>query len=130
MAYNNYNPYFFYPQQQQIQHGGLVSVPNIEAARNYPVAPGNSVTFKDENSPYIYTKTQGFSQLDHPVFERYRLTKEDDIPAPQVSQEYALKSDVEKLMEEIRALKEKVNDESAKHGLTVFKESTGFDAAT
>ena len=78
MVYNN--PYF-QPQYQQPQQTGLVSVPNIEAARNYPVAPGNSVTFKDENAPYIYTKTQGFSQLDHPVFEKYRLTKEEDTPA-------------------------------------------------
>lgn len=48
MVYNN--PYF-QPQYQQPQQTGLVSVPNIEAARNYPVAPGNSVTFKDENAP-------------------------------------------------------------------------------
>lgn len=71
-------PYYYQQQPQgQIQSGGLVSVRNINEARNYPVAPGNSVTFKDENSPYIYTKTMGFSQLDRPIFEVFRLTKEE-----------------------------------------------------
>lgn len=116
MVYNN--PYF-QPQYQQPQQTGLVSVPNIEAARNYPVAPGNSVTFKDENAPYIYTKTQGFSQLDHPVFEKYRLTKEEDTPA----QEYALKADLEKAISELR---KEIKDGYAKHVGSLLTESTGF----
>lgn len=89
MAYNypNYNnPYMYQqpyqvPAQQQplqIQNGGFISVRNEAEARNYPVAPGNSVTFKDETSPYVYTKTMGFSQLDRPIFERYKLIKEED----------------------------------------------------
>ena len=113
MAYNNfyspyqnaYNPYQQYqpnfqqqmqnqsnyqqsqqPIQQQIQNGGFVSVHNENEARNYPIAPGNSVTFKDENAPYVYTKTQGFSQLDRPVFEKYRLVKEEEYQPQQVAQ--------------------------------------------
>ena len=66
--------------QPQVQSGGFVPVPSEEVARNYPVANGVSVTFKDENAPYVYTKTKGFSQLDVPVFERYRLVKEEDAP--------------------------------------------------
>jgi hypothetical protein len=62
--------------QSQIMNGGFISVRNIEEAYNYPVAPGNSVTFKDENAPYIYTKTMGFSQLDRPVFEKFKLVRE------------------------------------------------------
>lgn len=61
----------------QIQNGGFVSVRNEVEARNYPIAPGNSITFKDETAPYVYTKTMGFSQLDRPVFEKYKLVKED-----------------------------------------------------
>lgn len=118
MVYNN--PYF-QPQYQQPQQTGLVSVPNIEAARNYPVAPGNSVTFKDENAPYIYTKTQGFSQLDHPVFEKYRLTKEEDTPA--VAQEYALKADLEKAISELR---KEIKDGYSRHDGSLLTESTGF----
>ena len=146
MAYNNfyspyqnaYNPYQQYQpnfqqqmqnqsnyqqSQQQIQNGGFVSVHNENEARNYPIAPGNSVTFKDENAPYVYTKTQGFSQLDRPVFEKYRLVKEEEYQPQQVVQnapasaekteqasniDYALKSDLKALWDEIEALKKQM----------------------
>ena len=91
MAYNNGFPVNypqFYPQNfqqvppqqnvQQIQNGGFIPVPSEDVARNYPVAPGNSVTFKNENAPYVYTKTMGFSQLDRPIFEKYKLVREED----------------------------------------------------
>lgn len=95
---NPYQPYQppIYPQQMQantqaqntpvqqpapqIQNGGFISVRSEMEARNYPVAPGNSITFKDENTPYVYVKTMGFSQLDRPVFERFRLVKEEETP--------------------------------------------------
>lgn len=146
MAYNNfygpyqnaYNPYQQYQpnfqqqmqnqsnyqqSQQQIQNGGFVSVHNENEARNYPIAPGNGVTFKDENAPYVYTKTQGFSQLDRPVFEKYRLVKEEEYQPQQVAQnapasaekteqasniDYALKSDLKALWDEIEALKKQM----------------------
>jgi len=94
---NYYNPYQQYypvqnqpqyqPQQTQpqIQNNGFISVPSEEVARNYPVAPGNSVTFKNENAPYVYTKTMGFSQLDRPSFEKYKLVKEDVEEVPEHS---------------------------------------------
>ena len=146
MAFNNfyspyqnaYNPYQQYQpnfqqqmqnqsnyqqSQQQIQNGGFVSVHNENEARNYPIAPGNSVTFKDENAPYVYTKTQGFSQLDRPVFEKYRLVKEEEYQPQQVAQnaltsaekteqanniDYALKSDLKALWDEIEAIKKRI----------------------
>lgn len=121
---NNIQPSFQQSQQaQQIQNGGFVSVHNENEARNYPIAPGNSVTFKDENAPYVYTKTQGFSQLDRPVFEKYRLVKEEDYQPQQIAQnaptsaekteqasniDYALKSDLRALWGEIEALKKQM----------------------
>lgn len=113
---NNY-PYYPYQQQyqqiqqqpMQIQNGGLVSVRGIEEARNYPVAPGNSVTFKDETSPYVYTKTQGFSQLDRPVFEKYRLVKEEDVSIPVEKPEYALKTDITSLKAEMEEIRKKLS---------------------
>lgn len=96
-------------QQPQIQNSGFVSVRSKQEALMWPIAPGNSITFKDEGAPYIYTKTMGLSQLDRPIFETYRLIKED---APESSQptvqhsqtqqagdtsNYALKSDLEVL---------------------------------
>lgn len=92
----NYYSYPYYQQQYQqmpqqtqpqlqpqIQNNGFISVPSEEVARNYPVAPGNSVTFKNENAPYVYTKTMGFSQLDRPSFEKYKLVKEDVEEVPE-----------------------------------------------
>ena len=112
-------------QQPQIQNGGFIQVHDENEARNYPIAPGNSVTFKDENAPYVYTKTMGFSQLDRPIFEKYRLVKEDDMPTqnPPVSAEiaqqanninYALKTDLTALQAEIDALKQRIEELTAK----------------
>lgn len=119
-------------QQPQIQNGGFIQVHNEDEARNYPIAPGNSVTFKDENAPYVYTKTMGFSQLDRPIFEKYRLVKEDDMPTqnPPVSAEiaqqtnnidYALKTDLTALQTEIDALKQRIEELTFKRSATKAK---------
>lgn len=110
------------PQNQQIQNGGLISVRSEEEARNYPVAPGNSVTFKNESAPFVYTKTMGFSQLDRPVFERFRLVKEEAETATQTETKpkdidlsaYALKTDLAVILNEIDAIKAEINKKPAK----------------
>lgn len=118
-----YNPYFpqnyqqYIPQQmqqqQQIQNSGFIPVPNEDFARSYPVAAGNSVTFKDENAPYVYTKTMGFSQLDRPIFEKYKLVREDTETPPETATGSldeitgnidGVKSDIEKVNDDIKAL--------------------------
>lgn len=104
----------YYPVYQN----AFISVRNEMEARNYPVAYGNSVTFKDENAPYIYTKTM-ISQLEAPRFDKYRLVKEEANP-PQTgaqsnqtmnlsSEEF--KGEFEAIWKEIKALKEKVGEE-------------------
>ena len=120
-------------QQPQIQNGGFIQVHDENEARNYPIAPGNSVTFKDENAPYVYTKTMGFSQLDRPIFEKYRLVKEEDIQAAQnqpVSAvnsqqtnniEYALKTDLTALQAEIDALKQRIEEMTIKRSAAKAK---------
>lgn len=79
-----YYPPFYQPQQapQQLPQqssisNGLIPVPSEIVARNYPVGFGQSVSFRDENLPFLYTKTMGFSQLEPPKFEKYRLVKEE-----------------------------------------------------
>lgn len=122
MAYNYYtNPYNYQqayqlqtqqqmPQQTQplqIQNGGFVPIRSEQEARNYPVAPGNSVTFKDETAPYVYTKTMGFSSLDRPIFEKYRLIKEDapDEGAAAENAQRKLEDEIDHLWTEINTLK-------------------------
>jgi len=124
MAY----PQYYYPQQPtfqpQMQQNnslpnqsfGFVSVRNEMEARNYPVAYGNSVTFKDENAPYVYTKTMGFSQLETPRFEKYKLVKEEPETAqkePLLSSQdnlhsYVEKSDLDAVWSEIEAIKKTI----------------------
>lgn len=113
-------------QQPTIQQSGLVLIPSEQDARNYPVAPGNSITFKDENAPYCYVKTMGFNQLDRPTFERYRLVKEDSPVTAQKATTsadsaerskdtaYALKSDLGAIWSEIDAIKEKLKTQTDK----------------
>ena len=124
MAFNYY-PQYFQPQQipmpqtqtpaQQSQASGFVSVRSEEEARNYPVAYGNSVTFKDENSPYIYTKTMGFSQLDRPIFDKYKLVKEEaeiQIQTPKTDPKWGdLEAEIGRLWQAIDDLKKKEDDD-------------------
>jgi hypothetical protein len=99
MQYGYYpNSYFqqYQPQSMQAQTtqppvnsmGGFIPVQNENEARMYRLAPGTSATFIDENAPYCYTKTEGVSQLDRPIFKRFRLVDETDAPqdAPQGTQ--------------------------------------------
>lgn len=119
-AMNTQQPQSQQMQQPTIQQSGFVLVPSEQEARNYPVAPGNSITFKDERAPYCYVKTMGFNQLDPPTFERYRLVKEE---APVMAQNtstaqdsadsnkhtsYALKSDLDAIRDELDALRDKL----------------------
>lgn len=119
MAYNPYYPYYG-QQSQQMQSNGLVSVRSIDEALRYPVAPGNSVTFKDETAPYIYTKTMGFSQLDRPIFERFRLIKEDNQEEPAVkthepqAQAQKVDIDIRKEIDDLKKRMEAVENELTK----------------
>ena len=98
---NYYNGYFptqsnAFPTQmnvgptqptQQIQSGGFMVIPNEDMVRNYPVAPGNCVTFKIEGKPVVMEKSMGFSQLESPRIEKYRLVKEENEPIQKPSYE-------------------------------------------
>lgn len=119
MAYNfpiNYQQQFYpqsYPQNpqssvQQPQSGGFIPVPSEDVARNYPVAPGNSVTFKNENAPYVYTKTMGFSQLDRPIFEKYKLVREEDAVPQKETPECHCSNDLEQLKAQLNTEVEKL----------------------
>ena len=131
------------PQQQAaVQMGGFIRVPSEEVARNWNVAPGTSATFINENAPYCYTKTVEMSQLDRPKFDKYRLVKEEDTPAPAPNDspvshenapqrsedcgmnnlsEYALKSELAEVRGEVDALRRRIetaNRKTAKKGVT------------
>ena len=119
MAYPNYYQNFYPQQPQQARSNDFILVPNEETARNYPVAPGNSVNFKDENASYIYTKTMGFSQFDQPIFKKYKLIEEETRNLPEKAVEVNeainvsindLKSKIEANSSEIEALKKELTE--------------------
>lgn len=138
MAYFNqyqpmYQPQMQQPYQpQQIQNGGFVSAPNEAYARNYSVAPGNSVTFKDESAPYVYAKTMGFSQFDRPIFEKYRLVKEEPeetTKPPETLDVAPINKSIENIKEEIELLWAEVEDirNAAKKNIRHKDDSRGDD---
>lgn len=118
----NYNPYFQQSAYQQpvtqtpVQNSSFIHVQNESQAREWRVAPGNSVIFLDDNLPYCYTKSAGLSELEPPIFKKFRL-EEENINTPQQLQqsiekksnidlsEYMLKSDFEIFKTEFETLK-------------------------
>lgn len=136
MIPNNY-PFYNqnYMQQQQQVQSPFITVRSETEARNYPVAYGNSVTFKDENAPYVYSKTMGFSQLDKPVFEKYRLVKEDvqeeEIPKKECgceslkTQIASLEERINSLWSEVETMKKRKDNEYTRNGKSVQTKSNG-----
>lgn len=128
-------------QQPTIQQSGFVLVQSEQEARAYPVAPGNSITFKDESGPFCYVKTMSFNQLDRPTFERYRLVKEDspsearesptmhEHPTPTKNTAYATKDDLAAVWDELDALKEKLKEQIEKKPVKARKVTEETEAA-
>ena len=105
-----------YQQTQQsvpIQNGGFAIVRSEQEARDYLLAPGTFMTFKNENSQYMYEKSRTFSQLDAPTFKKFRLVEEDDTPEVEVvdmpNEQYALERDFLKLIDDVTSLKDEVD---------------------
>lgn len=138
----NYNPYQYYPTQAnayptqmnvgptqptqnipQIQDGGFVTIPNADMVYSYPVAMGKCVTFKVEGKPIIIEKSMGFSQLDSPKIERYRLVKEEsedvEMSADKMSELDKVKSDIKEIwgkLDEIENFKKNPQRRENKNG--------------
>lgn len=116
--------------QMPIQNGGLVSVHSEAEARNYPVAHGNSITFKDENAPYVYVKTMGFSQLDRPTFDRFRLVKEEAETVVEGATDSEtdnspikdIKADIDEIRGDIEAIRKQVKTLQASKNKRLVKE--------
>ena len=48
-----------------------------EAARNYPVAPGNTIVLIEADKPIMYMKSADLSGRPQPIQIRYLVTKEE-----------------------------------------------------
>lgn len=101
------------PQQQPQQlNGGYVTVRSEEEARNYPVAPGASVTFFNETQPFCYKKSAGTSPLDPPTFEIYQITKVESVKKDEPTNitPKTEKSQIEAILSDLEALEKRVSE--------------------
>lgn len=101
------------PTQPQMQNGGFMIAPNEDFVRNYPVGLGNCITFKIENKPYVMEKSMGFSQLDSPKIEKYKLVKETDASASETpdtppQDNKVINDALDTMMAEIEAIKQDI----------------------
>lgn len=93
-------PNFYQNQQPQVS---FMSIRGRDIAVNYPIAPNNTIIFKDEMSPYIYVKSMGFSPLEKPMMEIYK--KEEPIQAQEGTSEVKEdNSTIEKIQDDIKAI--------------------------
>ena len=77
---------------------------------NHPVAPGNTICFRDENRKTIYVKSMGYPPYnDKPLIEKY--VREDDIVDEDVeAKDYIEKEDMEPILNQIKELKRELDD--------------------
>lgn len=107
--YPYYQPVQNMQQMQSVQpQSGFISVRNEQEARNYSIAHGNSLVFKDENEPYLYIKTMGFSQMDIPTFEKYRLVREQNSGQNSSENENMINTATSQFEKEIGAINEQI----------------------
>lgn len=114
-------PMFNQPQVQQQAQQPAQQMPASNAssfirvqceaeAKSYPVEPNKSIIFKDDNAPYIYTKTMDASQLSQPIFERYRLVKEEDADDVVEVKTDAYMEELKGIKDDIAFIKSKLSD--------------------
>jgi hypothetical protein len=122
MAYNNYFPGYqpmqmYQPQQmtppqpQQQTQSSLIWVQGEGAAKSYLVAPGNTVALFDNESQTIYIKSADASGM--PSIRILDYTFRDSAPQNKqifAENDYATKSDVLLLKDEINALRARFDD--------------------
>lgn len=105
-------PNFYQNQQPQVS---FMSIRGRDIAVNYPIAPNNTIIFKDEMAPYIYVKSMGFSPLEKPMMEIYK--KEEPIQTQEGTSEVKednstiqkLQTDIEGILDDIEGIKQKLN---------------------
>ena len=125
------NPYLQAIQQNQqmlaernVQNQGTVFTPvhgDIEVL-NSPVAPGNTIYFKHETEPFIYTKSMGMSQFEVPKTKKYKLEEVEmdsnvvNTPTIQNNEpikpqpKYLLESDIKPILDELSQCKEELKN--------------------
>ena len=80
-----------------------------DEAINWPIAPGNMLTFKDPDGKHYYEKSLGWSPYEGVQFKEFEI-KEEAIPQAPVQTAPAPNSDVEDLRKDIYDLKSQLTE--------------------
>ena len=121
------------PTQPQYQSGGFMVIPSEDMVKNYPVAPGNCVTFKIEGKPVVMEKSMGFSQFESPRIDRYRLVKEEPEEVKEednVNDYDEIRTDIDKLwgaIDEIKSTIEKPTEKPTEKPATARRKKDDGD---
>lgn len=136
----NHNPFLNNPYLQALQQNqqmmaernsqsqGTVFTPvhSDNEVLNSPVAPGNTIYFKHETEPYIYTKSMGMSQFEVPQTKKYKLEEVEmtngaiNVPTEPTNQpkqtqpKYLLEDDIQPILDELKQCKEELKDLKAR----------------
>ena len=119
MPYNNY-----YNSFAPINHGYQQPSPMLNRVRdeqdvvNFPVAPGVTAFFIDENSQTIFSKYVDASQMDRPRIVKFQRVPEEKPVVP----EYVTKEEFMALWNEVNALKAPVMPNTISNGMEVKKD--------
>ena len=111
--YPTYQPQMYQNQYAPQQHGGLIWVQGIEAAKSYPVSAGQSVLLMDSESNAFFIKTADASGMPLPlrIFDYAERTAQN---APKTAQKthtepsidlsaYVTRDELESRIAQIRA---------------------------
>ena len=111
--YPAYQPQMYQNQYAPQQHGGLIWVQGIEAAKSYPVSAGQSILLMDSESNAFFIKTADASGMPLPlrIFDYSERTSNN---APKTAQEtrtepsidlsaYVTRDELESRIAQIRA---------------------------
>lgn len=94
------------PMQQTQTQNTFTWIQGEEAARNYPVAPGNTIVLIEADKPIMYMKSADLSGRPQPMQIRYLVSKEEyeklqnGSNTTQNEDKYVTKEDFEKYVSE------------------------------
>ena len=124
--YPTYQPQMYQNQYTPQQHGGLIWVQGIEAAKSYPVSAGQSILLMDSESNAFFIKTADASGMPLPL-RIFDYTERTTNNAPKTAQEthtepsidlsaYVTRDELESRIKEIMALKRNSDNQQRKEG--------------
>ena len=111
MAYNNYVPNYYYPQQQN--ENSIIWVQGEAAARAYLTPAGKSVLLMDSEDSVFYIKSTDMSGMPQPlrVFEYTERTQAQEKKEVDTSQ-FVTREELEERLAKLKARPKVVKNES------------------